>query len=304
MPLNYGRAPGTADVRIDYGKCSGCGLCVRVCKGAALFTKNGKVVVDQTRSLGCLACGQCVTICPQACIFVEGRDLLPSDLVEMPASDSMADYAQLYTLLLSRRSIRDYQEKDVGEGVIQKILDAASTAPMGFPPSEVGVLVLETREKVAAFRADLFKALKKMSRTLSPVMVSLMRPFIGKESCDMLRGIVIPMMKIFMDRDREGIDLFFHGAPMAMYFYGTGSADPADPVITATYAMLAAQTLGLGSCMLGFPPHLMKKNRALRVKYGLPKNIQPGMAVVFGYPALKFPRALKRRFAKVHRIAG
>ena len=57
-----------------------------------------------------------------------------------------------------------------------------------------------------------------------------------------------------MDQDRQGVDWFFYDAPLALYFYASPYADPADPLIPATYAMLAGESLGLGTCMLGFRP--------------------------------------------------
>ena len=84
-----------------------------------------------------------------------------------------------------------------------------------------------------------------------------------------------------------------------MLFYGLSAADSADPVIAATYAMVAAETLGLGSCMLGFPGQVLKRSKKLLAKYGLPKKVQPGMMVIFGYPAIKFEHAIERRFAGV-----
>ncbi|MFZ4465107.1 MAG: nitroreductase, partial [Bacteroidales bacterium] len=36
-----------------------------------------------------------------------------------------------------------------------------------------------------------------------------------------------------------------------LYFYGSPYADPADPLIAATYAMIAGESLCLGTCMIG-----------------------------------------------------
>ena len=63
--------------------------------------------------------------------------------------------------------------------------------------------------------------------------------------------------------------------------------------------MLAGESLGLGTCILGFPPPILKFNKKLQQEYGLPKRFQSGMAVVFGYPLLRHQRAIKRRFADV-----
>ena len=99
--------------------------------------------------------------------------------------------------------------------------------------------------------------------------------------------------------DQEGKDYFFYDAPLAMYFYGSAYCDPVDPVIAATYAMLAGESLGLGSCILGFPAYTIKYSKKLKEKYNLPKKLQPGMAMIFGHPATHFQKAVKRRCADV-----
>ena len=152
MAVKTGRADASAEVSVDYVKCTSCGLCVKVCKGGTLALKDKKVIIDQTKWLGCIACGHCLAICPTDAITVNGRDLSPSDIVDLPSKELKASFVQLHALLVSRRSIRDFSSKDVESDVIRKILDASSTAPMGIPPSDVGILVFDSREKMSAFK--------------------------------------------------------------------------------------------------------------------------------------------------------
>ena len=70
MSIKTGRAEGTADVRIDYERCTVCGLCVEVCSGAPLVIENGKVIVDQHRFFGCVGCGHCMAVCYRQGIMV------------------------------------------------------------------------------------------------------------------------------------------------------------------------------------------------------------------------------------------
>lgn len=74
---------------------------------------------------------------------------------------------------------------------------------------------------------------------------------------------------------------------------------PADSLVAATYAMLAAESLGLGSCMIGTPAYFIKYSKKIKQKYDLPLKNQPGIVVIFGYPRIKYRKALKRRLAKV-----
>ena len=302
MTLELGRAPGGSTVQIDREKCAICGTCTKVCTAGPLSLGDGQIEIDQNRGFGCIACGQCVAACPRECINVTGRDLTPADIVPLPPPAARAGYDQLSALLLARRSIRQFQDREVAPDVVEKILQAASTAPMGVPPSEVGVLVVAGRAKVRPFRAELLVALCGLRWMASPVALFFLRPFFGKVNCQFFREFVGPVIDGYLEGDRQGQDLFFYDAPLALYFYGTAYADPADPVITATYAMLAGEALGLGSCLLGFPGPVLQRNPKLRARYGLPAGMRPGILLVLGYPAVKYQRAVRRRFAAVRHL--
>lgn len=300
MSIKTGRAEGSAKVTINYEKCTVCGLCAKVCKGVPLYLENGKIIIDETRIFGCVACGQCVTVCPEGCITVEGRDLFPNDLFEIPHKESRANYEQLKSLMLSRRSIRDFKDKGVEREVIDKIISAASTAPMGIPPSDVEILVLNGRDKVNEFTNDIIQYMKSTKWMFSPFMLKLWRPFIGKEQYESFKSFLIPVINLFIEKNAEGIDWLLYDAPLAMYFHTSPYSEPADPLIAATYAMLSAESLGLGSCMIGTIGFCLKYSKKLKKKYGIPLKNQQGIMVIFGYPAVKYKRAIKRRFANVN----
>jgi ferredoxin len=302
MPLDIGRARGVASVRIDQSRCTVCGNCVRVCKGAPLYLDAGRVRVDQSRVFGCIACGHCVAVCPEEAISVSGRDLLPDDVLPLPRPDEQASYHQLYSAMLARRSVRDFADRPVEPELLEKILAAASTAPMGLPPSEVGVLVADGKQKVRQLKDDLLGEMKSVRWLLSAPVLTLLRPFFSKDDYQAFRSFIAPAIDAYAGYDRAGEDWFFYGAPLAMAFYASPSADPVDPLVPATYAMLAGQSLGLGTCMLGFPMYVFRYSGKMRRKYGLPEKMQPGVVVIFGHPAVHFRRALRRRFAEVKYI--
>lgn len=299
VPVKTSRASGAADVLIDYATCNGCGLCVKVCKGAPLYMQEGLPQVDQSRLFGCIACGHCAAICPSGSIVISGRDMSAEDLLKLPAIEQRAAYAPLYNLMLARRSAREFLPREVEPQLVEQILAAASTAPMGVPPSDVGVLVFAGREKVDRLRTELTAVLRTWQKWLTPFTLAMMRPFVSAASFEMFQGFIVPAVQAYIEKADEGVDWFFYQAPLAMYFYGSAYSDPADPVIAATQAMLAGESLGLGTCMLGFPGYIFKYDSAARARYRLPRGMQPGIMLIFGYPRLRFHRAIRRRFARL-----
>ena len=93
-----------------------------------------------------------------------------------------------------------------------------------------------------------------------------------------------------------------YDAPLSIYFYGSPYTDPVDPIIAATTAMYAAESLGLGACMLGaIHPFIQYGGKAkkFRKKYEIKYPSREGIFVIFGYPAVVYKNGLKRTFASV-----
>lgn len=304
MALNFGRAKGSAEVLIDSGLCSKCGACVEVCKGGPLVLEENGVTVHQDNWFGCIGCGACIAVCPQNAIRISGRDLFPEDILPLEPLASRSDYASLQQLFLSRRSTRNFKDREIEPELIQQILDAAATSPMGLPPSEVGLLVFAGYPAVKEIRDDLLRALPVLTRYFTPFTMTLARPFMSTETYEMYRGFMLPALKIFVEKAAEGEDWFLYNPPLALYFYGNALNDPGDPIIAAACAMFAAESLGLGTCMLGFPPYLFQYSAKLRRRYNLPSRIQPGIMLVCGYRQFQPLRAIRRRFGRVKTIQG
>lgn len=224
----------------------------------------------------------------------------PDDLFDLPGVNEAAGYDRLINLFLRRRSIREFIDKPVEPEKIEKILAAARTSPMGLPPSDVNVLILNNKEKNRQFANDYCTYLQSMNWFVSRWFLTLMRPFWGKANAELFERFVRPLFDIYTSNMRNGINLVTYDAPLMIYFYGSPYCDPADPIIAATTAMYAGESLGLGTCMLGGIHPLIQngaKAKEFRKKYGIKYKSREGLFVIFGYPGVDYRKGIRRTFA-------
>lgn len=302
MAIPTSRTKQKGKIVIHAEKCTGCGLCVSVCKDFSLEMDGPLVRISSDPIFGCIACGHCMAICPTDAIEIHGRTLSPDQLFDLPEEAGASSYPQLNTLFQRRRSIREFQDREVEAEKIEKILSAARTAPMGLPPSEVHVLVLDSKAKNRTFAKDFCEYLNGMKWFVSGWFLSLMRPFWGKTNDALFRNFVRPVFFAYTEKMEEGMNLVNYDAPAALYFYATPWADPADPIVAATHAMIAAESLGLGTCMLGAIHPLIqngKRAKKFRDKNGIKSRSREGLFVILGYPSVKYKKGIKRTFAYI-----
>ena len=190
MSIPTSRTEKAAIVSIDHSKCKGCGKCVNVCKDFEFTIVNGKAALLDHPVFGCIACGHCMAICPEGAITVTGRCLSPNDLIPLGVSNSKPNYPSLMQLLQERRSIREFKDKPVPRETIDQIIEAAKTAPMGLPPSDVNLLVLHGKEKVRQFSSDFCKLLDKNRWFVSWWFMALMTPFYDSKTIQIGRAHV------------------------------------------------------------------------------------------------------------------
>jgi ferredoxin len=305
MSIPTSRDKEPANVFIDIDKCTGCGLCVEVCKDFSFKIVDHKVVKSDIPVFGCIACGHCMMICPTGVIAIEGRSLSPVELFNLPDKSTVPTYESLLAMLQRRRSIREFKDVPVEQEKINQILEAAQTAPMGIPPSDVHVMILEDKARVHNFAVEFSIYLKGIRWITSGWFLAFMRPFWGKANNDLMQNFMKPVFDIYVDSMNKGENWINYDAPLAMYFYGSPYSDPADPIVAASYAMIAGESLGLGTCMLGaIHPFIQngKKARLFREKYGIKYPSREGLFVIFGYTDVTYKRGVKRTFADIHRV--
>lgn len=299
MTIITSRSNENGQITISYDQCNSCGLCVKVCKDFSLEMKNNKPALSHHSLFGCMACGQCMAVCPTGAIEISGRTMSPEDRINLSELKTKTNYEDFKNLVIGRRSIRDFKEDIISPEIIEKIIEAAVYAPMGLPPSDVRLLILNGKDKTREFSFDVIDYFESVSWLFSKYIFWIWRVF-GKETYQLMKSFVQPLVRFFPESKVKGENYLLYDAPLAMYFMASPYSDPADPYIPATYAMLAAESLGLGSCMIGsIHPMIQYGAKKLKRKWEIPEKTPAGIFVVFGYPKYKFKSGIRRTFAEV-----
>ena len=158
--------------------------------------------------------------------------------------------------ILERRSTRSYMDKPVPEEALQTILDAALWAPTARNEQEIRITVMTDPAERAAFRKDI------VEKTGSARFAN-----------------------------------FDYGSPVFLFLYGDKDFPytELDSGIAAENACLAAQSLGLGSLMIGCIRDFMRSEdgKPWRERIGMKENDLFTLGVCIGYidkPTKKQPR--------------
>lgn len=287
-------------VNVNKEKCTKCGICFTSCDNYLEKDEQGypKAKNLEDSLLGCIQCGECMMRCPSQAIEIVGEDIDNSHLVDYP--HNIADFNQLNSLFLKRRSCREYEKQEVSNEDIEKILSAASTAAVGLPPSEVKVTVIKGYQQVNVFRELILDELRHMQKIMTPFALSLMKNFMSANKYKELKDFVVPLVAATLDKDKEGIDLLLYDAPAVVIFNGIKDFGDENSIIASTHATIAAEALGLGTCFIGSIPYIINNSDKLRRKYGVEKGEKASIAFILGVPkAVKRYKTFKRNFREI-----
>jgi NAD-dependent dihydropyrimidine dehydrogenase PreA subunit/nitroreductase len=283
-------------VHIDENTCTQCGQCAKTCPTEVLRMEDDRVRIHADSPLGCIACGHCMMVCPEGSIAVTGRGISPEDLLPLPSPAARATGDALAALLRARRSVRRFKDQEVDPAVLERVVDMASTGPMGIPPWDVGCVVVRGRERVRDLADEIIKGYEGFLKLFKPWVLTAMRPFVRKATYDQFRHFIRPLAEMYVAGRRQGKDLLFYAAPAVMIFHHSPYADTTDAAIACTYAMLAAESLGLGTTMIGAAAPMLVRSKELCRRAGVPEGHRPAIALILGHPAVSFRRAVRRRF--------
>jgi nitroreductase len=243
-----------------------------------------------------------MAVCSTRSITVDGLSY-ETDFFELPQNGS-GDYEKLfYDMIHTRRAIRNFKDKPVPDELLEKIVEAISFAPPGFPPLKIKIVVVQD---ILLIRQALPLMIKFYDRLVAimkkPVYRFFIRREVGEKKFKTLQEHLIPLLISRLPALKNGTeDTITRNAPAMILFLADKNEEDIsqDISIAATYGMLATHSLGLGGSIMDLIPPAINKDDELKKLFCIPDNHEIVTSIIIGYPKYKYQRGIKRSLKSV-----
>lgn len=279
-------------------KCTGCGLCVKVCPAQIFVLRDKKSVTSANPTSFCIKCGHCLAVCPAgAFVDPEHRDVEPLRIEKKRLPKPEA----LQMLLSARRSVRYYRPEPVDREVIKKIIEAGRYTATGGNRQDIFYTVIDSAEKIQELEDMVTPYLNKIFSLCENPLFLMFMYLTGNLELIAVPKMYAPIVREFGELKKQGIDRFCYHAPAMILVHTKKMDQPAGfGCAAALYnCSLMAELLGVGCCFNGFVHVATNYNRKIKDWLDIPRSHQCHGAMTLGYPAIKFPRIPPRDPAKI-----
>lgn len=286
-------------VIIDKGKCTGCGVCVTICpyRAIVLVEDKAEYILEE-----CFLCGQCQAVCPVDAVRLPDLALKlglstikESEGVIPPGTTNATD---LVALMRSRRSCRKYLDQAVPLAMLEDLVKIGTTAPSGTNSQSWNFITVPTIADLQVLGGMVADYYRKLNRLAENPLLRFILKIIGRDSLGRyFRRYHDSVADALQEWDDKGTDRLFHGATATILVTGKKDAScPAEDALLATQNMLlAAHTMGLGSCLVGFVVEAIRRDSKLRRQLEIPDDEEIYSVIALGYPAVNYLRPANRK---------
>lgn len=162
-------------LNIDQESCIKCGKCVRVCPSDIFTQERAGETIGLVRVESCIVCGHCVDVCPTGSV---SHSEFPPEKTHTIDYSQMPTPEQVMLLIKSRRSNRTLTSRPVPKEMLDKIVEAAHSAPTATNSQSLSFTVVTDPQKlrqVSDYTIGVFDSLAKL--LLNPVVKCVVKPF-------------------------------------------------------------------------------------------------------------------------------
>jgi nitroreductase/NAD-dependent dihydropyrimidine dehydrogenase PreA subunit len=291
---------GDTVITIDEQKCTLCGECVPVCVRKIL--QMGKTSVEIIDPAMCLYCGHCKAVCPaDAFQFSEGND----QFLSLPSRKEIPTPAVFFRFLRRRRSLRLYQDRLVEKAKLKMLIEAGRYAPTGSNRQACEYVAVSGRKALDEVCTLAIRNLQKQGKELQKVVDEYARKKKPLPEEWASRQTLPSVWERIAGKWKEGVDQLLHHAPALVIIHmkkSLATTPEIDAAIASTQMVLMAETLGLGTCYLGFLIWAIEDSGELKKMLGIPEENKSLVAFTLGYPKVEYLRFVARNPAKVNWI--
>jgi nitroreductase/NAD-dependent dihydropyrimidine dehydrogenase PreA subunit len=285
---------------IDLGLCNGCTLCVTACP-ADIFTMVGDKALATGRTDRCIHCDHCAAICPTGAVTVANVSDDAVALATLPTPTSQPEVpspAALVRLMRERRSCRMYRDKPVDRAVLEDLVRIGITAPSGTNCQLWTFTILPTRQAMQRFAELAVRFFRQLNLVARLPPARLASRILAKDALGQYyRENYERVREALDDWERTGRDLLFHGAQAAIFIGARpgGTTPREDALLAAQNIVLAAEAMGLGTCLIGFAVEALAHDPRIKREIGIPPDERVYAVIAMGHPKAPWKRPAGRR---------
>lgn len=174
--------------------------------------------------------------------------------------------------IYSRRSVRSFIDREVPDEIIQEIVKAGSFAPSAVNKQPWRFVVVKNKGIISKYEERARNDFVEMYRDSNDSDMAGLVQFMSKPNTDIFYGAPV-LILVFSAPDAVGIN---------------------DCSLAAENMMLAAWSLGIGSCWIGLA-RALGEDAGFLEEIGIPDGHKLVAPLIFGYPAKKVHRAPPRK---------
>ncbi len=274
---------------IDEDRCVGCGLCVTVCPLQTISMQDGKAVVTGENSLNC---GHCMAVCPEEAVKVGAVDEQQWSFSTLGVDSRWLPYGEFDTsglvrLMASRRSCRNFRDgAQVDRALLEDLVKIGITAPSGTNSQQWTFTLVADRQAVMGLGNRIREFFERLNSMAENRLLRTFLKFVGKPELDRYYKDYYAAVKEGLGEWKAtGRDRLFHGAP-ALIIIGSkpgASLPKEDSMLAAQNILLAAHSMGLGSCLIGMAVEAMRNDTGILRFLGIPDEERVYAVIALGY---------------------
>ncbi len=294
----------TVTTIIDRNLCNGCGLCITVCPKETISMQNGKACVTGNESL---SCGHCSAICPKNAITVSSLDESMTYYKTFKQNNKWIrhgdfDTGKLVNLIRSRRSCRNYKTDPIDKNTLEDLVKIGITAPSGSNVQGWTFTILQNRKDVIKLINEVYGYYKKLNLLAEKKLLRFLLKITGKNELDFYYNNYFKKFKEKISGwENSGRDsLFFGAVSVIIIAYKPDASCPAEDALLASQnILLAAHSMGIGSCLNGYAVSAIKRNPQIKKTFGIPMNENVYAVIALGHPSEKYLYQAGRKKAEI-----
>jgi len=269
-------------VSVNRQECIGCAKCVKECFPRDIVMVEGKASI---KNKTCIKCGHCIAVCPVNCITMDDYDM--TEVKEYNEKEFKINSDNLLNAIKFRRTIRQFEDREVEEEKLLKVIEAGRFTQTGANLQNVEYIVV--REKIKDLREKTYEAIKGLAENILDNSEKYEAAY--KRYAKMW----LQMYEGFEKYGAKGDTLFFDASSLIVV--------KSDSLINGSLAgsnmALMTEALGLGCTFSGFFKVACDYSEELREFIGLEKGQEVVVCMIMGYPAVEYQRTVPRKKAEI-----